>query len=158
VAEYYYQNPMNRPKIPKLKINTTTKRIMSQLNIIIENRINQTTQFQDVHALVYCAAVVTVRLHKHDVIIPKDTTGLQEKPIWQIRLEKRIAEVRSEIGQLTQCRRSNKTKKLVRKIRNMCEKIGTYEGDEDRENKIVLTTRLSRYIKSKKRNKTINEK
>jgi len=66
---------MYRPKVPKLKINTTTtKRIMSQLNSIIENRMNQTTQLQDVHTLVYCAAVAAVRLHKQDVIIPKDTT------------------------------------------------------------------------------------
>jgi hypothetical protein len=164
VAEYYYQNAMYRPKIPKLKINTTTtKRIMSQLNSIIENRMNQTTQLQDVYALVYCAAVVAVRLHKQDVIIPKDTTDSQEKPSWQIRLEKRIAEVRSEIRQLTQYRRGNKTKKVVRKIRNTYEKIGTYEGDEDRENKIVeyldkqeqtlsvLRTRLSSYVKSNKR-------
>jgi hypothetical protein len=117
VAEYYYQNPMYRPKIPKLKLNTTTKHIMSQLNSITENRINQTTQMQDVHALAYCAAVVAVRLHKQDVIMPKDTTDSRKKPSWQIRLEKRIAEVRSEIGQLTQYRRGNKTKKVVRKIR-----------------------------------------
>jgi hypothetical protein len=117
VAEYYCQNPMYRPKVPKLKINTTTaKRIMSQLNSIIENRINQSTQLQDVHALVYCVAVVAVRLHKHHVITPKD---LQEKSFWQIRLEKRIAEVRNEIGQLAQYRRGNKTKKVVRKIRNV---------------------------------------
>jgi hypothetical protein len=63
VAEYHYHNPMYRPKIPKLKTNNTTKRIMSQVNSIIENRINETTQLQDVHALLYCAAVAAFRLH-----------------------------------------------------------------------------------------------
>ncbi|CAK1550990.1 unnamed protein product [Leptosia nina] len=110
-------DPTLRSYIPKQKY---TKKLFSIIHYINSNilpkYVNVDSDFLTLQTALYCAAWTTAKMNGSKLKLEPCETNYKKiatKPKWQIRLERRITELRVQIGRLTQYLQGNRSKKLV---------------------------------------------
>lgn len=61
-------NPSTRPRLTRLKTNKTTPTIIAQINNALSHLISEVNNMTELHTLLYCAAIVTLKLHDQEPI------------------------------------------------------------------------------------------
>lgn len=164
IAEYERSDPTNRKPLGRVSTSVKLGKIIDIINTkLLPDKIAKINSLEDLHCLIYCAALaststygyVTTKIRTSTRV--KTKTPNEKKPEWQIRLEKRITEVRSNLGKLIAYRdgKLKNKSKAIRKLIKQC-KDNVAEGIDDLKQKVaVLAGRLKRYKKCDlRKNKT----
>lgn len=81
----------------------------------------------------------------------------QLKPTWLIRIEKRIENIRKDLGRLTQYCRGNRSKQVIKQLKHIINKNNNETPiealDTLKQKLAVYSTRLKRYTESNERRK-----
>lgn len=164
-------DPERRPAIPKQKVTWKLKEATKAINkYVIPERISEIHETNEFIDLVYCSAVAVSRANGANITNSEDRTGAWQrgptKPRWQIRLERKIEDLRKDIGRLTQIQQGNTTRRLVNKVNRLLKseaarRHSKYEENEGIKEIIdtlkqklqVLSRRMARYRLSYNRRK-----
>ncbi|XP_075990923.1 uncharacterized protein LOC142986349 [Anticarsia gemmatalis] len=165
LTHYSGMNPASRPRLPKLKYSYN----LTQLTNIFNNNIlihflTDSIQLTDLHTIVYCTAlVITEELNYKITDYVGNTAPKQNKPAWQVRLEKDIEKLRADCGRLTQYINNNRSNKVVTRVEAIFRNrlVHTRHEDNNRKPEEFLDTlkqklalkvnRLRRYKKAQQR-------
>ena len=165
MLEYMGTDPCSRHLIPKVPTNKQFHTIIELLNSsILPQHIEECTELEKLHTVVYCAIVATVRTlgfktTPHNLERKRETQR-ETKPKWMIRLEKRVNDLRVKIGQLTQYKRGIRTKKLKGKVSRIIAPIRMEMLDQEKLTEILddHTQQLGVYSKRLRRYKECTER
>jgi len=110
-----------RPKLPKVRYNQVTKKTVHGVDKILARQLAQSQTIEETCHLTYCAAATVCIVTGLNI---KDITDTQSSPSpktppWKTRLERKITDIRKEIGIInTYLTRipSKHTRKAVKKI------------------------------------------
>ncbi|CAH2016975.1 unnamed protein product [Acanthoscelides obtectus] len=165
-AEFDGTNPLERPPLPKLKSSRKLAVVLCQLNKqILPEYLAHSNCIEQLHTLIYCAAVATVRTLGVKMPTQKITEN-SVKPItpkWEKRLERRTAEIRRDIGRLTQFTRGITTRKVRKQAMEIMQRLHHHSHqdatninewqclDTLKQKLSVYTQRLKRYKASSHR-------
>ncbi|XP_064072076.1 uncharacterized protein LOC113393371 [Vanessa tameamea] len=161
LEKFQNTNPISRPYIPKQNSSRKLAQIINVINTkILPQHISVEQDFVTTHTLIYCAAYTAATCNGTNI---KDITSqpcqLQKRvPAWQKRLQKKIQDLRRDIGRLTEHINGNKTNRLtllVEAIKNKY-KIHSQHEEPNSSNEHFLDTlkqklnaassRLKRYL------------
>lgn len=160
--------PNLRPKLPKLQTNKETKNIMKDLNIIVGQKVTAETSMEELHYLIYIAAITAVLMHKGKPIPHTDSLAdrnasqhTDTQMPWKRRLERKINDLRKDIGRLTQyAKQDQPSQNLVKQKEIIIQKHQNPENqtiieilDLMKQKLSALANRLRRYTKSFNRRK-----
>ncbi|XP_045477911.1 uncharacterized protein LOC123683058 [Harmonia axyridis] len=113
-----------RPKISKLTQNIDTKETIQAINKAMKSVFDNSTNFADLCHIVYCAALIANTILKTRKETPTQENHKQQKPPWEERLEKKISNMRKEIGVLhTFLNNPNPSKKVEKKLQTYTKKL-----------------------------------
>ncbi|XP_044760153.1 uncharacterized protein LOC123317614 [Coccinella septempunctata] len=151
-----------RPKIPKLNLNRNAKTTIQVVDNAMQSEFNSAADFEELCHKVYCAATVTNIIQQTKT--PAQDTPHRRKPPWDERIEKKITNLRREIGIIhTYLKNPKPSKKLERKAQAYARRIKTNRKEtpncerlrlhsENLKQKIAaLGSRLRRYHKRTQR-------
>ncbi|KAK4885309.1 hypothetical protein RN001_001580 [Aquatica leii] len=149
-------NPENRLPLPKLIYKKDTNTIINTVNTLIEKHLHNTSTIEDIHQLVYIAAITVITQNKQLTQNRTSHERKQSKPKWQIRLENKINNIRKDLGRLTQYCKGNHTKQVTKHIRHIINNSNNKETptealDTLKQKLALYTTRLKRYKEANKR-------
>lgn len=120
LADFKDVNPTLRPFIPKQKPNRQFAILIHTINVkILPKHIGTETDFTTLQTIIYCAAhtAVTYSGSKiHDLNEAQRPHIKKRTPTWQIRLEKRIANLRADISRLTHNLQGNTSFRLLQHV------------------------------------------
>lgn len=121
VAQFRGTDPAFRHRIPKLQYSYQLTKTVSILNEdILPLYLAAAENLEELQCIVYSAAVAAVRtLGLRTYPQGSGDSGSRpkkQKPAWMRRLETRIATLRVKIGRLTQYKRGNRSRRLIRQI------------------------------------------
>lgn len=166
MQEYMGMDPTRRPRIPKQKTSKKFARIVEALNNHILPTYLGEESFQELHDLVYCAALAAAKFN--GAKIPNNNRGTTERsfeyvPEWRKRLVRRIETKRAEIARLLEYSGGSPSRRLKRRVSLILEKYKVHTP-RDRWNTSIpefvdtlkqklgaLTARLRRYTRCDRR-------
>lgn len=97
---YTGTNPMTRPALPKLHFSSNTNNIISQINRILEEKVEACRTLDQLHELIYIAAATTLNAHQQTTQDKESSERrIMEKP-WERRLKNQIESARKDIAVL----------------------------------------------------------
>ncbi|KOB75681.1 Uncharacterized protein OBRU01_07008, partial [Operophtera brumata] len=160
----YFKNthPADRPYIPKQRASKKLAKVVNYLNeITLSTCVNIDTDFETLQTSIYCAAWTAAKINGTKLKLPpegsqKRTQG-DFKPKWQIRLERKVGELRKKIGRLTQYMNGNRSRALTRQINKILEQNKVHSTHEEpntdlahfmdtlKQKLTVISSRLRRY-------------
>ncbi|CAG4968898.1 unnamed protein product [Colias eurytheme] len=146
--KYFLQlEPTKRQYIPKQKTSKKLASIVNYINTkILPIHIKSDTTYDTFQTILYSAAWTAAKLNGSKITIPSGTqtrnSYTHRKPKWQIRLEKKIEDLRAKIGRLTQYIRGHRNTKLSNHVHNILAyyKIHTTHEDPNTELNQFLDT------------------
>lgn len=147
-------DPTRRPPLPKLKFNRQTQQLLFTMNEILPKHLEENSDINRIHTLIYAAATSVLTCNKQELIRPFDRkSNLVRKPKWQIRLERKIYNIRKDIGRMMEYMRGNRTTKVTNRTKHFM------KGDEQpheivdtlKQRLAVYASRLRRYKESYER-------
>lgn len=151
--------PIARPHLPKLNVNQESIQNTIKINEIVNDKINEITNLQDLHLLLYCSAYTILDLNKQ--IKPtnnerQNNNGNNKKPKWEIRLEKKIEKLRLEVARVTEHIKGNiKKQRIIKQVEKLKEsyKENNFKNllDTLKQKLMAQSNRLRRYRVSKDR-------
>lgn len=118
-AQQFFSNthPTDRPYIPKQKTSRKFSAIVTYINtVILPKCVNVDTDFTTLQTIIYCAAWSAAKCNgaKMSHFTQNEQRPYkQRKPKWQIRLEKKIENLRANIGRLTHFIKGSRSQKLI---------------------------------------------
>jgi hypothetical protein len=93
--------------------------------------------FEELHCLIYCAAVAVLRTMGARILSSsQNKTGSKYTPPWERRIVSSIAELRKNIGRLTQYKNGIRSKKVMDTARQIFKKFAVHSVHEEK-NKFV---------------------
>lgn len=160
IMKYQGTSPSCRPKIPRLKTNIDTKKILGNMNKVLPQATKDCNDVEMLHCIIYAAAITVLELHKQKM--PRDKTNSNPTvttPAWEARLSRKIDACRRELGILTQYTRqatpSNKLKKKALTVlashQNETDQTPIEVRDRLKQKLQVYANRLRRYKKAYQR-------
>lgn len=151
-------NPMDRPNIPKLWFKNNTNNIITNTNNALAKMIEELTTIQDIHTAIFAAAMVVLETNGQSLYDSKKVRPRKDQiPAWRQRLEKDIDKLRSNINIIREYLQNNKTSKVRRKIRTICQQHKLNENalkefqDLQNQKLKIKSARLRRYNEATKR-------
>jgi hypothetical protein len=69
---------------------------------ILPKFVNNTTSFKKIHSIIYSGALTIIRLNGSKEIDQTNNIKAKELPKWERRLNKRINNIRRDLGRITQ--------------------------------------------------------
>ncbi|XP_050550436.1 uncharacterized protein LOC118279092 [Spodoptera frugiperda] len=165
---YSGMNPAARPKLPKLRYSPKLQQLVNLFNKnILTQYTTDDTKLTDVHTLIYCTALVISEELNYKITnyTGNTRTKTNNKPAWQIRLERDIDKLRADCSRLTQYINNNRSNRVIKRVeaifRNQRYTTHTrHEADNRRpeeyldtlKQKLALKShRLKRYKKAQER-------
>jgi hypothetical protein len=101
--EFEHIEPFNRPLLPKQKSSKKFFAMIEILNqFILPKFVNNTTSFKKLHSIIYSGALTIIRLNGSKEIGQTNNIKTKELPKWEQRLNKRINNIRRDLGRITQ--------------------------------------------------------
>lgn len=145
--------PGKRSPIPRIYEDKRTKSKIQLVNSIMSQYIGENSTIEDSHTLIYCAAMTIGVLCGRRIPERKNGTSSGAKPAWQLRMEKKIDNLRRNIGRLTQYIKGNRSKKLIKSVQGLNIEKNTHVEYLDRlkQKLAVQVTRLRKYKQSVER-------
>jgi hypothetical protein len=126
---------------------------------ILPKFVNNTTSFRKLHSIIYSGALTIIRLNGSKEIDQTNNIKAKELPKWERRLNKRINNIRRDLGKITQYLKginsnhlNNCIKSILNKNRIHCLKYNGY-NETLIEIKDTLLQKLNIYSKRLKRYK-----
>lgn len=110
----------NRSPLPKITYNSTAKTMVSNMNDVIAQEINDHDNLEQVCYKVYCAAAAICESTGTPLReqITRTELGSAVMPPWRRRLEMKITDMRRDIGKLfTYLKQDNPSVRLRREIK-----------------------------------------
>ena len=164
IIQYTGIDPCRRPKLPKIRYKPTTKELTTIANEKLGATINQRTTLEEIHFLIYCAAVATITMNGQKLTNEQSTEHEANRtPRWERRLQTKVDDLRQKIGRTQQIINGNWKAKLIKtlpgetqeQLRSLNKKealnnIVDYH-DTLKQRLAVVAHRLARYRKSKER-------
>lgn len=118
--KYYGTDPTKRPYIPRQSTSVRLARTVEKVNTILpeyfERIANDPTSL---NSLIFCAAIVCSKYNGAKIIETNENEGTKHSPKWRIRLELKIAKLRTEVNRLTLYKRGERSKKLVNEVERL---------------------------------------
>lgn len=165
LTKYSGMDPIARPKLPKLKYSPKLTELIHLFNhYILKQFISEDTQLIDIHTLIYCTAlVISEELNYKITQNTKTTRPKENKPPWQVRLEKDIEKLRADCGRLTQYINNNRSSRIVKRVEAIFKSKITHTRHENDNRKpeefldtlkqklALKVNRLKRYKKTQQR-------
>jgi hypothetical protein len=105
LANFWSQHiePFNRPLLPKQQSSKKFFAMIEILNqFILPKFVNNTTSFKKLHSIIYSGALTIIRLNGSKEIGQTNNIKTKELPKWEQRLNKRINNIRRDLGRITQ--------------------------------------------------------
>ncbi|CAK1579245.1 unnamed protein product [Parnassius mnemosyne] len=175
ILQYAGIDPTVRPKLPKLKYSRQLLKLIHIFNNnILSQYIHETSKITDIHTIIYCTAFVISQELGYKITNNDNNDRLTKRkqdttPIWQIRLQRDINKLRSDIGKLTQYIFMNRrSKKIVDRVTAIFKNTSLHtrhESNNSRPEEFLDTlkqklalkcNRLKRYKKSLQRKQDNN--
>jgi hypothetical protein len=101
--EFEHIEPFNRPLLPKQQSSKKFFAMIEILNqFILPKFVNNTTSFKKLHSIIYSGALTIIRLNGSKEIDQTNNIKTKELPKWEQRLNKRINNIRRDLGRITQ--------------------------------------------------------
>jgi hypothetical protein len=101
--EFEHIEPFNRPLLPKQQSSKKFFAMIEILNqFILPKFVNNTTSFKKLHSIIYSGASTIIRLNGSKEIGQTNNIKTKELPKWEQRLNKRINNIRRDLGRITQ--------------------------------------------------------
>ncbi|KAJ8962331.1 hypothetical protein NQ318_018313 [Aromia moschata] len=124
VTHYEFMNPLNRPRIPKLRNVNKARDIISSANSILQQYLNGTNDLQKAHLGVYCASALILELNGQQVYTPNPNRKNKDSdtPMWKKRLEKNIDEYRADADVLSEFLAGNNSRRVMAKTQAIARK------------------------------------
>lgn len=122
LAEYGGTDPLSRPRVPKVHPSRKLSEIFKIVNnITLPPHLSDIDNLHDLHNIVYCCVVAIVRTLGLTVYEPEPVTSTRQRtmPKWEFRLEKKISDIRRDIGRLTSFINGNRSKKITRLVESI---------------------------------------
>lgn len=120
VIEFSGMNPANRHIIPKQLTSAKLDKITAVLNTKILPDVIVDANFEKLHTTIYCAAVAAIRTNGSKTKSKSQgNNSIKQKPHWELRISKKIEEVRCKLGRLNQYKNGNKSKKLAKDVQKI---------------------------------------
>ena len=146
----------NRKKLPKLKMNKNTKKLIRMVNKIIETASTDDMNITDINLMQFAGALLITNKETP----AKPTTNRKPRngpPVWQQRLQKQIDQLRSDLSIINEYITANTSKKIKWKFKIIWKKhkitkeeqITTLKEDL-KQNLQTKAQRLRRYTKRSK--------
>ncbi|XP_050556597.1 uncharacterized protein LOC126911787 [Spodoptera frugiperda] len=129
-------SPTNRNYIPKQKPSKNLARIVSYLNqTILPENVDRDTNFNTFQTIIYCAAWTAAKVNGARISLePREGVRTQKKeyrPKWQRRLEKKLKDLRTKIGRMTQYVNGNRSRKLRKYVNKIMKTYRTHTIHEE---------------------------
>jgi hypothetical protein len=158
--EFEHIEPFNRPLLPKQQSSKKFFAMIEILNqFILPKFVNNTTSFRKLHSIICSGALTIIRLNGSKEIDQTNNIKAKELPKWERRLNKRINNIRRDLGRITQYLKginsnhlNNCIKSILNKNRIHCLKYNEY-NETLIEIKDTLLQKLNIYSKRLKRYK-----
>jgi hypothetical protein len=158
--EFEHIEPFNRPLLPKQQSSKKFFAMIEILNqFILPKFVNNTTSFKKLHSIIYSGALTIIILNGSKEIDQTNNIKAKELPKWERRLNKRINNIRRDLGRITQYLKginsnhlNNCIKSILNKNRIHCLKYNEY-NETLIEIKDTLLQKLNIYSKRLKRYK-----
>ncbi|KAJ8944407.1 hypothetical protein NQ318_023180 [Aromia moschata] len=124
VTHYEFVNPLNRPRIPKLRNVNKARDIISSANSILQQYLNGTNDLQKAHLGVYCASALILELNGQQVYTPNPNRKNKDSdtPMWKKRLEKNIDEYRADADVVSEFLAGNNSRRVMAKTQAIARK------------------------------------
>jgi hypothetical protein len=120
---------------------------------VLPKFVNNTTSFKKLHSIIYSGALTIIRLNGSKEIDQTNNIKAKELPKWERRLNKRINNIRRDLGRITQYLKGiNSNQSILNKNRIHCLKYNEY-NETLIEIKDTLLQKLNIYSKRLKRYK-----
>lgn len=163
---YQGTDPTQRPFIPRLNSSAKLSSIVHSMNSLLPDFVTRTESFVDLHALIYCAALVCAkqigaRVDENGPSAGQVGTG---KPCgWRRRLECKVATLRGQVNRLTQFKQGHRSRRqtnAVNRILRDNKRHTRYEEDNLTVDEVLDTLkqkltavakRLRRYVSASQR-------
>jgi hypothetical protein len=101
--EFEHIEPFNRPLLPKQQSSKKFFAMIEILNqFILPKFVNNTTSFRKLHSIIYSGGLTIIRLNGSKEIDQTNNIKAKELPKWERRLNKRINNIRRDLGRITQ--------------------------------------------------------
>jgi hypothetical protein len=101
--EFEHIEPFNRPLLPKQQSSKKFFAMIEILNqFILPKFVNNTTSFKKLHSIIYSGALTIIRLKGSKEIGQTNNIKAKELPTWEQRLNKRINNIRRDLGRIIQ--------------------------------------------------------
>ncbi|CAH0725554.1 unnamed protein product, partial [Brenthis ino] len=124
-------DPTCRTYIPKQKLSKKFCAILNYINTItLPKYIDPNIDFSTLQNIIYSAAWTAAKLNG-SILHQNNKVQPEKKAKWQVRLEKKIDNLRVKIGKMTQYINGNKSEKLayqIQQIQNQYKTHSTHEG------------------------------
>ena len=143
-------SPNLRQSLPKLPYTPKLFACIERMNRIIPAHIREESTLEEVHCIIYCAAQAITQAVKGPTNHGRRGIKLNA-PRWQLRIERKVANLRQEIGRVTQCVKGNTSKRLRAKMAHVNEENLLTHLDTLKQKLKVQAARLRRYKKSYQR-------
>ncbi|XP_047546074.1 uncharacterized protein LOC125077984 [Vanessa atalanta] len=134
LEKFQNTNPISRPYIPKQNSSRKLAQIINVINTkVLSQHISVEQDFVTTHTLIYCAAYTAATCNGTNI---KDITSqpcqLQKRiPAWQKRLQKKIQNLRRDIGRLTEHINGNRTNRLTLLVETIKNKYKIHSQHEE---------------------------
>jgi hypothetical protein len=100
--EFEHIEPFNRPLLPKQQSSKKFFAMIEILNQFILPKFVNNTSFKKLHSIIYSGALTIIRLNGSKEIDQTNNIKAKELPKWERRLNKRINNIRRDLGRITQ--------------------------------------------------------
>ncbi|KAJ8944512.1 hypothetical protein NQ318_011770 [Aromia moschata] len=124
VTHYELINPINRPRIPKLRNVNKARGIISSAKSILQQYLDGTNDLQKAHLGLYCASALILELNGEQVYMPNPNRRKKDSdtPMWRKRLEKNIDEHRADADVLNEFLAGNNSRRVMAKTQAIARK------------------------------------
>lgn len=140
---YRGMNPTLRPVIPRLKDTKNSKNILSTTNKLLSLEMLNCDDMSSFHDLIYAAAITTIECNQQKVHRKQGLQTNSIKPAWELRLERKISDIRKNIGIITQY---TKRETPCIKLRRKAEKILDHLRNDKNNNVIEILDHLKQRL------------
>jgi hypothetical protein len=100
--EFEHIEPFNRPLLPKQQSSKKFFAMIEILNQFILPKFVNNTSFKKLHSIIYSGALTIIRLNGSKEIDQTNNIKAKELPKWERRLNKRINNIRRDLGRIIQ--------------------------------------------------------
>lgn len=144
----------NRNTLPRLNIRKNTYSLIDITNThILPEICNNVRTLEHLHLIVYATATTILQLNGQE-IHENILTHNRKKPKWQVRIENKINSLRKDIGRLTQYDKGNRSKRILKHVKQIMEKEPrtiTEAIDTHKQKLSAYAARLRRYNETRQR-------